>query len=89
MPRFQIIMPHNPAQCTEALEQVLLHDPDFHSQVLYGCHSGDCTGYALIEAGSEEEARDRIPRTLHKRARVVGVEHVTPEEIKARHEKAS
>jgi hypothetical protein len=71
----------------EALEEALRHDPDFHSQVLYGCHFGDCTGYAVVEASSEEEARSRIPPTLSRRARVVGVEHVRPEEIITTHDR--
>lgn len=89
MPKFQIVMPHDPAQCAEALDEVLNHDPDFHSQVMYGCHFGDCTGYALIEVASEEEARSKVPRTLHKRARIVEVEHVTPEEIRSVHDKVT
>ena len=89
MPKFQIVMPHNPAQCMEALEETLKHDADFHSQVVYGCHFGDCTGYALIEAESEEEARSKVPKTLDKRARVVGVEYVTPEEIRAVHDEVT
>ncbi len=83
MPKFQIIIPHDPAQCMEALEEVLAHDPDFHSQVLYGCRVGHCTGYALVEASSEEEARSKIPRTLHKRAKVAEVKYVDPEEIRS------
>jgi len=87
MPKYQIVMPHDPAQCIEALEEVLNHDPDFHSQVVYGCHFGDDTGYALIEASNEEEARSKIPKTLHRRARVVEVEHFSPEEIRSKHDK--
>lgn len=85
MPKYQIVMPHDPAQCIQALEETLDHDPDFHSQVVYGCHFDDHTGYALVEASSEEEARSKVPKTLNKRTRVVGVEHVSPEEIRAVH----
>lgn len=28
MPRFQVVMPHDRTQCTEALEQALLRDAD-------------------------------------------------------------
>ncbi len=89
MPKFQIVVPHDPAQCMEALDEMFSHDPEFHSQVFYGCHFGDCTGYALIEASSEEEARSKVPITLRKRARVVGVEHVDPEEIRSVHTKGA
>lgn len=89
MPKFQIVMPHDPAQCAVALDEVMNHDPEFNSQVMYGCHVGDCTGYALIEVASEEEARSKVPKTLHKRARIVEVEHVTPEEIRSAHDKAT
>ena len=89
MPKYQIVMPHDPAQCAMALDEVLSHDPDFSSKVMYGCHAGDCTGYALIEVSSEAEVRRMIPKTLHRRARVVEVEHVTPEEIRSVHDKVS
>lgn len=89
MPKYQIITPHDPAQCVVALEEILEHDPDFLSQVVFGCHFEDHTGYAVVEASNEEEARSMLPRSLHKRARVVGVENVTPQEIRSTHEKVS
>lgn len=88
MPKFQIVTPHDDAQCVQALDEMLSHDPDLQSQVVFGCHFGDHTGYAVIEATSEAEARDRLPQSLGKRARVVEVEYFDPEEIRASHDKA-
>ncbi len=89
MPKFQIVMPHDPAECIQALMAMRVHDPEFQSGVFYGCHFGDCTGYALIEASSEEEARSKIPRTLLKRARIVEVEHLNPDDIVSAHDRAT
>jgi hypothetical protein len=87
MPKYQIVTPHDDAQCVQALDEMLAHDPDFQSQVVFGCHFGDHTGYALIEASDEAEARSKLPRSLVGRARVVGVEHFSPEEIKSDHDR--
>lgn len=89
MPKFQIVTPHDGAQCVQALEESLEHNPDFDSQLLFGCRFGDHTGYAVVEATSEDEARSKLPRTHQKRARVVVVEHVTPEDIRSVHDKVT
>ncbi len=88
MSKFQIVIPHEGAQCVEALDELLDHDADLQSEVVYGCHFGDHTGYAVIEGSDEAQVRSRIPASLNKRARVVEVEHFTPEEIKAHHDKS-
>ncbi len=88
MAKFQAIIPHEDAQCVDALDDMLAHDPELQSQVVYGCHFGDHTGYAIVEASDEAEVRRRLPDSLNKRARVVEVEHFSPEEIKAHHDKA-
>lgn len=88
MPKFQIVTPHDDAQCVLALDEMLAHDAELQSQLVYGCHFGDHTGYALIEASDEAEARSRLPKLLNRRARVVAVENFTPEEIRSKHDKA-
>ena len=91
MPKFQIVVPHDGSQalCVQALDDLLSHDAELQSQVVYGCHFGDHTGYALVEGSDEDEVRKRLPKSLNKRARVVEVEYFTPEEIKAQHEKTA
>ncbi len=86
MAKFQLVIPHDGAQCVEALDDLLAHDADLQSKVVYGCHFGDHTGYALIEGADEAGVRSRLPSSLKKRARVVEVEHFTPEEIRAHHD---
>lgn len=88
MPRYQIVTPHLESECLQALDEMAAHDPSLMSSLAYGCHFGDHTGYAIVEAASEAEVRSRLPRSVGRRARVVEVDHVTPEEIRASHDKA-
>ncbi|HEX9015100.1 MAG TPA: hypothetical protein VF960_03740 [Chloroflexota bacterium] len=87
MAQYQTIIPHDESQCVEALDDMLASDPELQSHVVYGCHFGDHTGYAVLEAADEAAVRKRLPQSLNRRARVVEVEHFTPEQIKANHDK--
>jgi hypothetical protein len=48
--------------------------------------SGDHTGYVIVEAGSESEARENVPSFLRGKARIVKVDKFTPEQIKSFHQ---
>jgi hypothetical protein len=87
MAKFQIVTPHHEAECIQAIDEMLTHDAELLSHIAYGCHFGDHTGYGVIEAVDEAEARSRLPQSVGKWARVVEVEHFSPEEIRARHDK--
>ena len=50
--------------------------------------AGDHTGYATVEAGSEQEARKTIPSFLAGKARVVKLNKFTPEQIRDFHKKS-
>jgi hypothetical protein len=88
MPKYQIVTPHDASECLQALDDMLAHDADLLSNMVIGCHFDDHTGYAVIEASDEAEARSRLPRSVSRWARVVEVQHITPEEIRAKHEEA-
>jgi hypothetical protein len=55
----------------------------------YGCKAGDHTGYAIVEAKSDMEARKLVPSFLIDKARIVEVGVFTPEVIKSLHTKAA
>ncbi len=86
MRKFQIVAPHQPAECFEALDEMLAHDPNFFEQAVMGCQFGDHTSYGLVEVSNEEEARIKLPTRMRKKARVVEVEHMDPNVIRAMHE---
>jgi hypothetical protein len=51
--------------------------------------AGDHTGYAIVEARSESEAREAIPVFLGGKARVVKLNKFTPEQIRDFHRKSA
>jgi hypothetical protein len=87
MAKFQIVTPHHEAECIEALDEMLAHDAELLSHVAYGCHFGDHTGYAVIEAANEAEVRSRLPKSAGKWVRIVEVEYFAPEDIRSQHDR--
>ncbi len=86
MPKFQIVSPHDPVECLLAIGEMAAHNPELMEAALLGCHYGDHTAYAVIEASGEEEARSNLPDSLRKRARVSQVESFDIEEFRAVHD---
>ncbi len=86
MPKFQIVSPHDPAECLLAIGDMVTHNPELMEAALMGCHNGDHTAYAVVEASSEEEARSNLPDSLRKRARVSQVESFDIEEFRDVHD---
>ncbi len=89
MPRYQVVSPHEPSECIDVLYEMSTHNREFLDATLTGCHFGDHTGYTIVEASSAEEVRSKLPARLRKRARVVEVEPVDPEEVRVSHEAAA
>lgn len=89
MPKYQVVSPHLPSECLRAMDEMLAHDPEFLEKAWVGCNAEDHTAYAVVDAGAAEEARGKIPAFLRPRTRVVEVEHPTPEQIRAKHEKVA
>ena len=71
MPRFEVITPHNDAECLKALDEVVAHNPSLLQQFWFGCKSGDHTGFALMDAKSES---DKAISEVTQVAEVVSVE---------------
>jgi len=87
--RYMIQSPHTPEECLMALDGQLAKGKDILNAFSYGCKSGDHTGYALVEAKNETEARNWVPSFLLNKARIVQVDVYTPEVIKSFHAKAA
>ncbi len=85
MPSYLIQTPHTAEDCLRAVEHVLAagYLTHFH----WGCKSGDHTGYAILEAGSKEEALMVVPTLGRPKARLVELTQFTPEQIKGMHGK--
>lgn len=71
MDRFLIETPHRADDCLNVVE--LVHAQGYLTHFDWGCLSGVHTGWAVIEAGSEAEARLAVPPLVRDKARVVKV----------------
>lgn len=86
MARYLIESPHTTEECLRALDEILVRGPGALAKYDFGCMSGDHTGYCIVEAGSESEAKETVPTFLRGKARIVKVDKFTPEQIKTFHE---
>ena len=83
MDRYLIETPHTDDECLGLLDQILaagyLHNFD------WGCQDGDHTGWAIIEAESQAEARLAVPVMVREKARVVRLNRFTDEDVERLH----
>jgi hypothetical protein len=69
MERYLIETPHSVQDCQQLLEQVYAMGYLYHFD--WGCMDGVHSGWAIIEAESEADARLAVPSMIRKKARVV------------------
>ena len=89
MDRYFVESPHTQQECLRALDEILAKGKGVLGRYEWGCMAGDHTGYAIVEAGSESEAKETIPGFLAGKARVVKLNKFTPEQIREFHTKAA
>ena len=83
MDRYLIESPHTKENCTHVLKQVEAMGYLTHFE--WGCASGLHTGFAIIEAESEAQARMVVPTSGRKEARIVKLNRFSPEMLKSSH----
>jgi len=71
MHRFLIETPHREQDCLHLLQ--LLHAQGYLTHFDWGCMNGVHTGWAVIDAEDEREARLAVPPLVRGEARVVRV----------------
>ncbi len=86
---YLIETPHNEAECLRALDEQLELGSDVLDKFYFGCMAGDHTGYAIVDANSEDEARKLIPSFLADKSLITEVGKFTPEMIRSYHKKAA
>jgi hypothetical protein len=89
MERYFIESPHTVQECLNALDGILAKGAGVLAKYEWGCMAGDHTGYAIVEARSESEAKETIPAFLGGKARIVKLNKFTPEQIREFHRKAA
>lgn len=84
MSQFLIESHHTKEECLRELD-ALSTKPEVLERFSWACASGDHTGYGVIEAKSEREARDVVPEFVRAKAEVKPVARMTPEIIRSLH----
>jgi len=87
MAKYLIESPHTEEECLQALDETLAKGTDLLAKFDWGCTSGEHTGWAILDAGSEAAARNMVPSFLRSKARIVKVDKFTAQQIKSFHQK--
>ncbi len=85
MPQYLLETSHTEAECVRTLDIVVEYGMHLLQHMWFGCMVGVHTGWMNLEAESETDARAVLPTSLRSHARIVEVEHFTPEKIKELH----
>ena len=83
MERYLIESRHTKEDCTHVLKQVEALGYLTHFE--WGCASGEHTGFVIIEAESEAQAKMVVPSMARKEARIVKLNRFTPEMLASSH----
>jgi len=59
--RYLVITSHTPEKCLADLDAVMANKPEMLDRIEWGCKGGDHTGYIILEASSEQAARQMLP----------------------------
>lgn len=85
MARFLMEIRHTPDEHLHTLDELRAHDPDLLSRTYWGNMAGDLSGWLLVEAESDREARDMLPVSLRDRTRIAEVSTISPEQVHLMH----
>lgn len=83
MPRFLIEVPHEAEEkaCALAIQVLLKTGSHYLTNAEYGCFDGEHKAWVIIEADGKEEARRILPPVFRSRARIIGLNRFSLEEI--------
>jgi hypothetical protein len=85
MSLYVIESPHTKEECMQALDEMAQQQPQMLDKVVFGCMSGEHTGWATIEADNEEEVRKMLPSNVRGKAKVVPVSKFNKQQIESLH----
>lgn len=85
MPKFLIEVPHaqEAVACAQEVHVLLSTGSHFLSLADWGCVDGVHCSWLIIEADSKEDARMVVPPLFRSRARIVGLNRFSVEQIEA------
>jgi hypothetical protein len=83
--KYLVESPHTKEECLKELDGIAAKGSDVLGKFSWACMSGEHTGYAILEAKDEAEARSVVPEGVRGRARVHPVETFTPKDVERFH----
>lgn len=83
MNRYIVETKHKKEQCANVMKNFTAYGHITHFD--WGCESGVCTGWAIIEADSKGEALLSVPALVRNTTRVVEIKKFSPEKIQSFH----
>lgn len=89
MAEYMVETKHRPEDCLRALDEIMDYDEELLDNFVWGCRSGEHTGWALVDAESESDVKDVLSPSLRDDAHIIEVGRFTPDQLKAEHEAAS
>jgi hypothetical protein len=85
MPKFLIEVPHegNKRDCTRAIEVFLRTGSHFLTHADWGCKDGEHKAWLIIDVATKDEARSVVPSEYRSRAKIVGLNAFSQEDLDA------
>lgn len=77
---------HTKENCRHIMDNFWVYGHITH--FVWGCEQGICTGWAIIEAETEDEALLSVPSLVRNTTKVIRVSRFSPEELQHFHEHA-
>jgi hypothetical protein len=87
MGRFMIQASHTPEECLDILDEYVKAGAHYLTHTEWGCDENVHTGWIVVEAESDAEARLMVPPIIRNKALLVRLTTYSPEQIKKFHEK--
>ena len=83
MPKFLIEVPHEGTalDCTRAVEVFLRTGSHFLTHADWGCKDGEHKAWLVIDVATKDEARSVVPPEYRAKAKVVGLNAFTREDL--------
>lgn len=79
MQKYLIVSPHSHEECNHVIKLTLAIG--YLTHFYWGCKSGDHTGYAILEAESENQALLSIPTVIREKGKAIGLVQFNPKEV--------
>ena len=85
MDRFLIQIPYTPDEQLDIMDRMRAESTDLLCMTYWGEMDGQPSGWLVLLADTEEEARGMLPESLRSQARISKVQLLSPEDVEEMH----